>query len=114
MKGLDRVTGLELEGRAYLVDRIQSCLSMRIGTHPMRRLKGSKIPALLDRPLNENTLFEMKIAALDALASPQNGFADLDVVQVAIDQVGAGKITLTVSIFSRGETLPLTGIEIVK
>ena len=66
MIGTNRVTGQTISDKEYLKDRIQSCLTMRIGTHPMRRLKGSRLPELIDRPLNKTTLFEIQVAALDA------------------------------------------------
>jgi len=112
--GIDRVTGLVIEGERYLKDRIQSCLSMRIGTHPMRRLKGSRIPQLLDAPLNETTLFEIKVAVFDALAHPANGFADLTVKKVTLYNRETEKVSLSVIFEQNDKIKTLNGIEVTR
>lgn len=112
--GLDRATGLVITDDAYLKDRIQSCLSMRIGTHPMRRLKGSRIPELIDRPLNETTLFEIKVAVFDALAHPANGFDDLTVTQVRVNAVESGRVQISIAFSQNGKLTQLDGIEVTR
>lgn len=114
MQGLDRNTGRAILGDDYLIDRIQSCLSMRQGTHPMRRLKGSRLPSLLDRPLNDSTLFEIKLAAIDALSHPDNGLTDLIVKKVSISHVDSGVVALDVVIEQSGMVKNLTGIQVRK
>jgi len=108
--GIDRQTGKPITGLAYLRDRMASCFSMRLGTHPMRRLKGSRIPELLDRPLNKATLFELQIAAMDALSSAQNGFADLQVLRTSVEVVSAGKVAF--SVLFKQQDLPETLIAV--
>lgn len=112
--GLDRSTGLMITDEAYLKDRIESCLSMRIGTHPMRRLKGSRIPELIDRPLNETTLFEIKVAVFDALAHPANGFKDLTVTHVRVNTVEPGRLELSIVFSQNGKLTQLDGIEVAR
>ena len=110
--GIARQTGTLIKDEAYLKDRIQSCLSMRLGTHPMRRLKGSRIPELIDRPLNATTLFEIKVAVFDALAHPANGFADLTVTKVEIRAVEPGKVEISIVYSINGKLQQLSGIEV--
>jgi phage baseplate assembly protein W len=114
MIGVDRTSGQVISDKDYLKDRIQSCLTMRIGTHPMRRLKGSRLPELIDRPLNITTLFEIQVATLDALNSEQNGFTDLTVQKVTVDSVEPGKTSLTIIFKQNGLTDTLQGIEIAR
>ncbi len=114
MIGIDRTTGKIIADQDYLKDRIQSCLTTRMGTFPMRRLKGSRLPALIDRPLNKSTAFEIQLAALDALSSEQNGFNDLTVKQVVIDLIVSGKVSLTVVFKQNGITDSIQGIEITR
>jgi len=112
MIGLNRTTGKQIQGDAYLKDRIQSCLGMRVGTHPMRRLKGSRIPVLIDAPTNKATIFEIQVAAMDALSSPANGFSDLIVNQVKVDAINNGAIHLTIVLKQKGTMKTLNGVVI--
>lgn len=114
MIGVDRTTGQTIADQDYLKDRIQSCLTMRIGTFPMNRLKGSRLPALIDNPLNKPTAFEIQLATLDALSSEQNGFNDLTVKQVVIDSILSGKVSLTIVFEQNGLTDSIQGIEITR
>uniref|UniRef100_Q31HT9 Phage baseplate assembly protein n=1 Tax=Hydrogenovibrio crunogenus (strain DSM 25203 / XCL-2) TaxID=317025 RepID=Q31HT9_HYDCU len=113
MIGMDRTTGKVISDEAYLKDRIQSCLSMRLGTHPMRRDKGSRIPDLIDAPSNTANLFEMKVAVVDALNSDANGFSDLNVKKIVINPITvAGKVNFDVVIEQSGIAKTLSGIEV--
>lgn len=114
MIGVDRVTGLQISGDDYLRDRIASCLSMRLGSHPMRRLKGSRLYELIDRPTNKATVFEIQVAALDALSSVQNGFNDLTIIRVVVDQVIAGNIHLTIVFRQKGQLLTLNNVVVAR
>lgn len=114
LSGIRRHDGAALSGDDYLKDRIQSCLSMREGTHPMRRLKGSRLPDLIDRPLNQATLFEIKVAVFDALASPANGMNEMTVSKVEISHVESGRVSLSVVIKVEGRLKTLGGIEVTR
>ncbi len=96
MKGLSRHTGQVIEGADYLRERIQSALTMRVGTSVMRRTKGSRLPELIDAPTNARNLFEIQLAALDALRDPANGLADINVRRVSVDTDRAGQVIVTV------------------
>ncbi|MDQ7011682.1 MAG: hypothetical protein Q9M29_07670 [Mariprofundaceae bacterium] len=110
MIGIDRTTGRVIADTAYLKDRIASCLGMRRGTHPMRRLKGSRIPELIDRPVNQATLFEMQVAAIEALSHPENGLTDLNLRRVVVDRVEAGRVHLTLVFQQNGQQQTLSGV----
>jgi len=110
MIGVDRTTGMVIADNDYLRDRITSCLSMRQGTHPMRRLKGSRIPDMIDRPTNQATVFEIQVAAIDALSSEQNGFSDLNLKRVVVDEIESGRVHLTIVFDREGVNDVLTGV----
>ena len=96
MKGLSRYTGKVIEGVDYLQERIESVLTMRVNTSVMRREKGSRLPELIDAPTNARNLFEMQLAALDALKDPNNGLTDLDVRRVWVETDAQGKVIIKV------------------
>lgn len=104
VKGISRHTGKIIEGTDYLRERIQSALTMRIGTSVMRRAKGSRLPELIDAPANARNLFEIQLAALDTLKSPENGIADIDIKRVEVSNDGAGKVLVTVTFTEHGTT----------
>jgi Bacteriophage baseplate protein W len=110
MIGVDRTTGLVISDNDYLRDRIISCLSMREGSHPMRRRKGSRIPEMIDRPTNKATVFEIQVAVIDALSSEQNGFADLIIIRVIVDKISAGNVHLTIVFKNNNEIKTLNGV----
>ncbi|MDG4811933.1 hypothetical protein P8629_02835 [Hydrogenovibrio sp. 3SP14C1] len=113
MIGMDRNTGKVISDEVYLKDRIQSCLSMRLGTHPMRREKGSRIPDLIDAPTNSANLFEMKVAVVDALNNSANGFSDLNVTKIIINPVtNPGTVTFDIVHKQNGVAETLSGIEV--
>ena len=104
MKGISRHTGQVIEGTDYLRERIQSALTMRVGTSVMRRTKGSRLPDLIDAPTNTRNLFEIQLAALDTLKSPENGMADIDIKRVEVSNDGAGRLLVTVTFSEHGTT----------
>jgi|GEM_PF-3038936 len=112
MIGLDAVSGQVVRDETYLKSRIESCLSMRQGTHPMRRQKGSRIPELLDRPLNAATLFDIQVAVMDALNSPQNGFKDLSIKQVKATRISQGGASIKIIYQGNNQVKVLQGITV--
>lgn len=67
MIGLDRHTGLQLGGDAHLTQSIVDILTTPIGSRVMRRSYGSRLPDLIDMPLNGETVIEFFVAAAEAL-----------------------------------------------
>lgn len=57
--GIDARTGKQLSGIAHLQQSIRDILTTRIGTRIMRREYGSRLPELIDNPLNELTKLEI-------------------------------------------------------
>jgi len=67
MIGMDRTTGKVCEGSDHLRQSIADILGTPLGTRIGRRDYGSRIPELLDQPLNELTRIRVFAAAALAL-----------------------------------------------
>ena len=67
MSGLDRNSGRLMEADAHLAQSIGDILSTPIGTRVMRREYGSDLPALIDAPINGETLIDATLAVAEAL-----------------------------------------------
>ena len=67
MIGMDRQTGKLIEGVDHLRQSIGDILGTPLGTRVGRRDYGSRIPELLDQPLNELTRIRVFAAAALAL-----------------------------------------------
>lgn len=67
MIGMDRVTGKTIEGADHLRQSIADILGTPLGTRVGRRDYGSRIPELLDQPLNDLTRIRVFAAAALAL-----------------------------------------------
>lgn len=67
MIGVDRSTGRVLGGDAHLAQSIRDILTTPIGSRVMRRDYGSRIPDLIDAPLNAATIVDFWSAVAEAL-----------------------------------------------
>lgn len=67
MSGMGRDTGHRLSERAHLAQSISDILSTPKGTRVMRRDYGSDLPALIDAPINGETVVDLFMATAEAL-----------------------------------------------
>lgn len=67
LTGIDATTGKRLSGVAHLRQSITDILTTRIGTRIMRRDYGSRLPDLVDSPVNALTRVELFAATAEAL-----------------------------------------------
>ncbi|MDE1465803.1 GPW/gp25 family protein [Spartinivicinus poritis] len=67
MKGTHRQTGKPLSNLDHLRQSITDILTTRIGTRLMRRDYGSRLPELVDCPMNGQWLVEIYAATAEAL-----------------------------------------------
>lgn len=100
MPGLSRDTGRRLEDRAHLAQSITDILSTPKGTRVMRRDYGSDLPALIDAPINGETLVDLVMASAEAIAQWEPRFT---LRRVEIEEARAGHVHLSLS----GEVLGL-------
>ncbi|UIJ38964.1 GPW/gp25 family protein [Desulfobaculum bizertense] len=91
MMGVNAENGKSLSGRAHLRQSIRDILTTPLGSRVLRRDYGSRLPRLVDAPLNHETQIEFYAATAEALAKWEPRFR-LEKVQV--DRSGAGRIVL--------------------
>jgi len=93
MAGMSRTDATALGGFDHLRQSIQDILTTPIGTRVHRRDYGSRIPRLVDRPINNALVAELVAATAEALDRWE---PRLRLEQVKIDSVSdAGQISLS-------------------
>lgn len=87
MVGMDAKTGRHLAGADHLRQSIRDILLTPLGSRVMRRDYGSRLYELVDRPLNEDTTADIRIATVEALArwEPRVEVLQVDVKVAAPD-----------------------------
>jgi phage baseplate assembly protein W len=91
--GMSRTTGKQLGGFDHLRQSIEDILSTPIGTRIHRRDYGSRLPRLVDRPINRSLVSELVAATAEALDRWE---PRLKLEQVIIDSVSPdGRIELS-------------------
>lgn len=103
MRGIDGTTGKPLEGIQHLRQSIGDILSTRIGTRVMRRDYGSRIPELIDAPLNASTKVELIAATAEAIGKWEPRFA-LKKVTVVVFESGTVELDLEGEYWPEGKT----------
>lgn len=98
MTGMARDTGRSLSFERHLAQSIADILSTPIGSRVMRRSYGSRLPRLIDAPLNGDTQVEVFAAVADALAQWE---PRLRLVRVSVDAASAGVLQISMV----GETI---------
>jgi len=93
MAGMSRTTGKALNGFDHLRQSIADILSTPLGTRVHRRDYGSRLPRLVDRPINQSLVADMVAATAEALDRWE---PRLRLEQIKIDNVTAdGQVTLS-------------------
>ncbi|WP_295044721.1 GPW/gp25 family protein [uncultured Paracoccus sp.] len=94
MIGMDANTGKTLDGLDHLRQSIRDILTTPIGSRVMRREYGSRLYELVDRPMNGETMAELRMATVEALArwEPRVSITDIDIIANA-----AGRAELSIS-----------------
>lgn len=110
MTGMARDTGRGLSFVHHLAQSIGDILSTPIGSRVMRRSYGSRLPRLIDAPLNGETQVEVFAAVADALAQWE---PRLRLVRVSVDTAAAGLLQISmVGETIEGETTVTTEVRI--
>lgn len=91
MSGLDRNRGVLMEPNAHLAQSIGDILTTPVGTRVMRRDYGSALPALIDAPINGETLIDVFAATAEALDRWEPRFR---LRRVEVPETEAGRIAL--------------------
>lgn len=108
--GMSRSSGTQLGGFDHLRQSIQDILTTPIGTRVYRRDYGSRLPRLVDRPINASLVAELVAATAEAL---ERWEPRLRLEQVRIDNVSdAGQIELSLVGYYllNGERIEIEGL----
>lgn len=112
MAGMSRTTGKAVNGFDHLRQSIQDILTTPIGTRIHRRDYGSRIPRLVDRPINQGTVAELVAAAAEALNrwEPRLKLERIEIVTVS----PSGQVELSLSgwYLLNGQRITLAGLVI--
>ena len=111
MNGISALTGKTLSGIDHLRQSIRDILTTPIGSRVMRRDYGSRLPALIDAPMNAATLLDLYAATAEALSTWE---PRLDLEQVTASSATAGHVVLSLSgtYLPDGQAITLDGIEV--
>ncbi|MGE4296935.1 MAG: GPW/gp25 family protein [Desulfovibrionaceae bacterium] len=112
MRGMDAATGRELSGVEHLRQSVSDILNTRINTRVQRREYGSRLPEMIDRPMNGDTLVEVFAATAEALATWEPRFK-LRQVRVASAEPGRLVLDLDGEYLPDGQSITLEGIVII-
>lgn len=110
MKGMSAATGAPLTGSQHIVQSIHDILTTPIGSRVMLREYGSRIPSLVDEPMNELLDVELHSATAEALERWEPRFK-LTAVWIA-GKTATGRLTLGLEgqVISDGSVISLEGI----
>lgn len=111
MDGLNAITGKRLSGLAHLRQSIRDILTTPIGTRVMRRDYGSRLPRLVDAPINSETILELYAATAEAIRiwEPRFNLQKATIVNAAPGRI---ELDLTGEYLPEGRVITLDGIEV--
>lgn len=110
MQGMDASTGKLLSPVQHLKQSIRDVLTTRIGTRVMRRQYGSRLPELVDNPMNE--IFKVELFA-ETVKALRQWEPRVRIDRVSLDEVsdqGRAVITLEGVNLINGEPITVEGI----
>ena len=111
MIGIDAHTGAVLSGVDHLRQSIRDILTTRVGTRVMRRAYGSRLPELVDAPLNDETIVDLYAETVAALLTWE---PRISLEQITASIPAPGRVLLSISgVYTpTGEPVTIDGIEV--
>lgn len=111
VRGMSNASGKELTGIEHLTQSIRDILSTPLGTRVFRRDYGSRIPELVDKPINDSLVADMRAAVAEALYKWE---PRVRLTRVQVTAVDPGHITmdLTMTYVIDGKSITITGLVI--
>jgi phage baseplate assembly protein W len=104
-RGMSATTGSDLQGIEHLTQSIRDILSTPLGTRVYRRDYGSRIPELVDKPINAALVADMRAAVAEALYKWEPRVRLTRVQVVAVDP---GHITMDLDMVFVIDGTPIT------
>jgi phage baseplate assembly protein W len=111
MNGTNASTGKPLTGLAHLRQSITDILTTPLGTRVMRRDYGSRLPELVDAPMNGDTIMELYAATAEALQNWEPRF-QLSKVTLTGADIGAVVLDLSGIYKPNGQAITLSGVQV--
>ena len=93
MHGMNALTGKPLSGIEHLRQSIYDILSTPVGSRIMRRSYGSRLMYLLDGPMNDMLIAQIRSAVVEAL---NNYEPRIKVNRVIVNGTETGRVDLTI------------------
>lgn len=109
MEGMNALTGKRLGGVSHLRQSIQDILTTPIGSRVMRRDYGSRIPRLIDAPINTFILMDIYAATAEALVKWEPRFR-LEQVQAVSAEPGRLELVLFGEYLPDGKPVTIDGV----
>lgn len=106
-RGLSSATGAGITGDAHLRQSLADILSTPLGSRRMRLDYGSRIPELLDAPMNPGVVADLVAAAAQAIRQWE---PRVTLRRVAVRSAAAGRLTLDLFVTVNGRELKLEGV----
>lgn len=104
MTGMSRLTGHQIAPGAHLAQSITDILTTPKGSRVLRRTYGSRLPELIDAPLNGETLIEVFAETAEAL---DHWEPRLKLRRVEVTEASAGRLHLVLTGEAQGANTAL-------
>lgn len=105
--GVSAVTGRTITGDAHLRQSLADILATPIGTRVMRRDYGSRVPELLDAPINPAVVADLVASTAEAIYRWE---PRVKLKRVIVSTAEAGRLTLDLIVETQGRLVNLEGV----
>lgn len=112
MAGMSRTTGKGIDGFDHLRQSITDILTTPVGTRVHRRDYGSRLPRLVDRPINQSLVAELVAAAAEALDRWEPRLKLERIIIESVSPAGQVEMSLTGYYLLNGQRVQLQGLVI--
>lgn len=106
-RGMSAVAGSAIAGDAHLRQSIADILSTPLGSRRMRLDYGSRVPELLDAPMNPGVVADLVATTAQAIRRWE---PRVTLRRVAVRLAEAGRLTIDLVITVNGRELKLEGV----
>ena len=110
MNGINRFSGKSLTGLEHLRQSIIDIITTPIGTRVMRREYGSKVPELIDAPMNSSTIMYLYAAIAEALDKWEPRLLLKRIELVDVTETGKCSLVITGDYLPDGVAVKIDGI----
>lgn len=105
--GVDPTTGATIRGEAHLRACLADILATRIGSCVMDRDYGSRVPTVLDAPINSHTAADLVASTAEAVRRWEPRVV---LKRVIVQAAEVGRLSMDLVVAVRGRTIILEGV----